>query len=249
MRVSSIRLALVVFSAVCPPLTSPAQSTVHTYVNGQTAGPSNLPYIAIQKTTDVQVLADGNTITRTSETKEARDSQGRTMHQHALQEPSGGGPRYLTDVLDPVNHTNLHWDSTSKQGFLFHMNQPVQTSSASHSTGTTQQETAPKPPAPCRDVPGFEELGTETIAGVSATGTRRTRVIPEGKEGNSKPLTIVDETWTSPELRLTVRQIHDDPRTGRHTLEVTELDRGEPDPALFQPPADYTIKDQNPVSQ
>jgi hypothetical protein len=32
-----------------------------------------------------------------------------------------------------------------------------------------------------------------------------------------------------------------DPRTGNVTTRVTQLDRTEPDPALFQVPADYQI--------
>ena len=36
----------------------------------------------------------------------------------------------------------------------------------------------------------------------------------------------------------------DDPRYGLRTEEVTQLDRAEPDPALFRIPAGYTIREQ-----
>ena len=251
MRVVWNRLALTACFALCLPLSSPAQVHLQTYAGGQLAGTPNLPYTAVEKSTDFQTLADGNTITKTSETREARDSQGRTMHQRSLQFGAGADnpPRTMTDVFDLVTRTNLHWDSGSKQGVVFHMGQPSQVSSGTGGSARALQASNSRTPAPCQDLPGFEKLGTETIAGVSAAGVRRTRTIPEGKEGNSKPLTIMDETWTPPELHLMMRQVHDDPRTGRHTTEVTELERGEPDPALFQAPKGYTIRDQSPASQ
>ena len=56
------------------------------------------------------------------------------------------------------------------------------------------------------------------------------------------------EEWTAPDLRLTVLTIEHDPSIGTRTTELINLDRSEPDPALFQPPPDYTIQDQFPVS-
>jgi hypothetical protein len=38
----------------------------------------------------------------------------------------------------------------------------------------------------------------------------------------------------------------DDPRTGTRITEVTNLDRGEPNPALFQVPEGYTMRDRYP---
>ena len=45
------------------------------------AGVTNRPYSATLKTTFVQKLADGTTITKVRTTKEARDSEARSMHQ------------------------------------------------------------------------------------------------------------------------------------------------------------------------
>ncbi len=93
-----------------------------------------------------------------------------------------------------------------------------------------------------------EDLGTRSIAGVIAKGTRSTRTIPPGEEGNELPLMIVTEFWRSSELGLTLMNISDDPRRGRYTWEVEEISRTEPDPALFTPPADYKIVDDPPPS-
>jgi hypothetical protein len=82
--------------------------------------------------------------------------------------------------------------------------------------------------------------------GVEAKGTRTTRVIPAGREGNDQPITVVHENWISPELRITVMSINDDPRTGTSTMELTDIERGEPDAGLFQVPEGYTVKDRTP---
>jgi hypothetical protein len=62
--------------------------------------------------------------------------------------------------------------------------------------------------------------------------------------GNDQPLVTVSEIWTSPDLKLVVLNTTDDPRTGLRTEELTDLNRSEPDPAVFQVPAGYAIKEQ-----
>ena len=50
-------------------------------------------------------------------------------------------------------------------------------------------------------------------------------------------------------MKLAIRQVQDDPRSGLHTMELTDIERAEPDPALFQVPEGYTVKDQYPQQQ
>jgi hypothetical protein len=88
-----------------------------------------------------------------------------------------------------------------------------------------------------------ETLPTDTIAGVYVEGTRTTEVVPAGAQGNDREITIVAETWTSPDLKITVRQMTDDPRTGKMTVELASIDRSDPDPALFKVPEGYTVMD------
>jgi hypothetical protein len=87
-----------------------------------------------------------------------------------------------------------------------------------------------------------EELGTRDIEGVQATGTRRVVTIEAGAIGNEQPIQIVSERWYSPELKTIVLTRRSDPRTGDHTYRLTNIVRGEPDPSLFQVPADYTVE-------
>ncbi|HWZ44641.1 MAG TPA: hypothetical protein VNW97_14285 [Candidatus Saccharimonadales bacterium] len=81
-----------------------------------------------------------------------------------------------------------------------------------------------------------ESLGTQTIEGVSCEGKRETRTIPAGAIGNDRPIEIVSETWTSPELHALVLRKRNDPRSGVTTYRLTNIKRGEPDASLFQAP-------------
>jgi hypothetical protein len=86
-----------------------------------------------------------------------------------------------------------------------------------------------------------EHLGVQTINGVQATGTRFTRTIPAGAEGNSLPIVTVHETWTSDDLKVPVMVKTTDPRFGTSQTQLTNIVRAEPDPSLFQVPAGYTV--------
>ena len=89
-----------------------------------------------------------------------------------------------------------------------------------------------------------ESLGTQTIEGVVAEGTRMTMTFPEGSMGNDRPITTVTETWTSPDLKTVLLSKVSDPRNGESTTRLTNIVMAEPDPALFQIPAEYPIVDE-----
>jgi hypothetical protein len=98
-------------------------------------------------------------------------------------------------------------------------------------------------PDPALPMPNVEDLGSKSIAGVSATGTRTTITIPAGQIGNDQPIVITDERWYSPDLQVTVQSTHTDPRMGTTTYALQNISRAEPSPTLFQVPADYTVTD------
>jgi hypothetical protein len=88
-----------------------------------------------------------------------------------------------------------------------------------------------------------ESLGTQTIEGIQAEGTRTTFTIPAGQIGNEQPIQVVSERWYSPELQVVVMTRHSDPRTGEEIYKLTNVNRSEPAHQLFEIPADYTIKE------
>lgn len=119
----------------------------------------------------------------------------------------------------------------------------------------------PMPPPPAAAQPGMvmfyrtiggdgelansttEDLGSQTMQGVTVTGTRTTRTIPKGQIGNDAPISIVTEVWTSPELRTVIYSKRTDPRMGVQTFQLTNISRSEPDPSLFAVPTGFTVTD------
>ena len=89
-----------------------------------------------------------------------------------------------------------------------------------------------------------EDLGTQNIEGVEATGTRVTMTIPAGQIGNERPIEIVDERWFSNDLHLFVMTRHSDPRSGETVYRLTNINRSEPDHSLFTVPADYDVNEK-----
>ena len=115
----------------------------------------------------------------------------------------------------------------------------------------------PPPPPPLPGAPGTktfveqtvgrgvvtENLGQQTVEGISATGTRSTTTIPAGAIGNLQPIKVVVEQWFSPDLQVLVLTKHSDPRSGETTYKLQNLVRAEPDRSLFTVPPDYTLKE------
>jgi hypothetical protein len=102
----------------------------------------------------------------------------------------------------------------------------------------------PAPPKSSKYETRKEDLGTMNVEGVEAQGTRTTTIIPADAIGNERPIEIVYERWYSPELKLVVASRHFDPRFGEQTYRLTNINRSEPDPSLFEVPSDYRILNQ-----
>ena len=115
----------------------------------------------------------------------------------------------------------------------------------------------PPPPPPLPGAPGTkaftegiagggvvtENLGQQTVEGLSASGTRSTTTIPAGAIGNLQPIKIVAEQWLSPDLQVLVMTKHSDPRSGETTYRLQNIVRAEPDRSLFTVPPDYRLRE------
>jgi hypothetical protein len=208
---------------------------------GMRAPVTGAPYSAIRTTTRVETLANGSTITHTSQVKEARDSSGKTYLESLPSATEGGQAHSFVRVFDPVNRVSISWSSNSKQANLVHLPEPGQFAgprgmAAGENGGSARFRGN-------SDAVTTESLGSKTINGIVADGARVTRVIPAGKMGNSEALTITHDTWVAQDLKLEVERVDTDPRFGTTTVEVTNLSREEPSPALFQAPAGFAVKE------
>lgn len=218
-----------------------------------------MPYRAEAVTEISQSLADGNRIVRKTSAAVSRDSEGRTRREVNLAAlgplAPHDAPRHVF-IQDPVAGTSfvLEPDSRTarKLGFLREHRKP----GAGVRFEAPVPEGGPGPGAVFRARPHEmgegrwplqkENLGTQVVEGVEATGTRTTVTIPAGEIGNEKPITIVSERWFSPELQVVVSSSHRDPRFGETTYRLTAIVRGEPDRSQFEVPADYTVREGLP---
>jgi hypothetical protein len=202
------------------------------------------PFTATAVGESNRTLADGTKISHKVQSTVYRDAQGRVRKETTL--PAIGplaasdSPKSLVFIHDPVAGT----------GYMLDVNKKIAHKLPSHPQESADANTADSDGAR-KGWAGHagganlvkESLGSQTINGVLAEGTRYTRTIPAGRVGNDKPVTIVNEEWYSPELQLIVQSKRSDPFVGESTYNVTNIQRTAPNAALFAVPSDYTVKD------
>jgi hypothetical protein len=99
------------------------------------------------------------------------------------------------------------------------------------------------PPASGQSV--TKKLGAKDIEGVKAEGTQTVWTIPAGKIGNKNPIDVTRETWTSPDLHVTVYSRYADPRAGESIYRLAAIKRAEPAADLFKLPDGYKVKERH----
>jgi hypothetical protein len=222
------------------------------------------PYAATVINESVQTLADGNRIVQKTTGTTARDSEGRTRNDAPLPmigNMSPTGAPHLVFIVDPVAHASYTLNVDEKTAHVMGGKVLPDMPGAPDVAGAkwfARTSTMPPPPiggpigAMTVTVGGMkadldkeqaesrtEDLGTQVIEGVGAQGTRTTRTIAAGEIGNEKPIEIVTEVWTAPDLKTIVMSKRTDPRSGEQIFRLTNITRSEPDPALFMVPPDY----------
>lgn len=206
------------------------------------------PFSAVAVSETTQTLSDGNHITRKTQSNVFRDSQGRVRREVTLSGfgpvASSGQPKSFVVINDPVAGATfmLHPEqkTAEKTGRPFaRMGGQLQGAMKEKMNAREQREIA-------NGNLKKEDLGTQTIAGVTAQGTRMTRTIPAGQIGNEKPITIVHEIWYSNDLQTTVMSKRSDPWSGETTYTLTNIQRTEPAVSLFAVPSDYTVTERHP---
>jgi hypothetical protein len=198
------------------------------------------PYTATVTSTSVKTLTDGNTIQRTTTGTVARDSQGRTYSQETISGMFGqSGTKVITFISDPV------------AGYVYTLNAETRTATrrALHVPGSSAAGMAGGFRNPDRATGSQSpnvvtaDLGSQVLNGVTATGKSVTHTIPAGQMGNEKPIVSTTETWYSADLQTVVSSKRSDPREGTSTYALTNIQRAEPNAALFTVPSDYSVKD------
>jgi hypothetical protein len=227
------------------------------------------PYQATKVTKSVQTLSDGTVITHETRGLIARDGDGRVredLYQIGFGQVDGHEQdRSLesSTVGDPVSHTILFWTGQDTK-IAMQMQLPNLNMAAGQRPGMDVMLSAPPPPPPPPSSPSgavrpgnlppgaagtpadavhTDSLGQQSLDGMMVTGKRITTTIPLGKIGNDRPIQIVHEEWRSPELKILVRTVDSDPRTGTQTMDLEGVERIDPKESLFHAPAGYKVQD------
>jgi len=171
---------------------------VHAQTGGTLAGtPSanandrvlNAPYSAQRRFTYVKKSADGKIDRTETSGSEARDSEGRTYSAGERQWTYLEGKKSIlkSEMLyrnhDPVANTDTNWDSSSKEAKVIHYPPPAPDEDASRALCPIACLEAMMSAA---GVAVVEKLGTKTIEGVSAEGTRTSHTVPIGEDHNNQ---------------------------------------------------------------
>jgi len=186
----------------------------------------NLPYTAQIVQMDIQTQANGTHVQRETKLVEARDSQGRTWIE-TFDSPDASRPA-MVNLYVPQRRQFIQlspWQKTARV-MTFPGTGPIPT----HGLNPNAVKTT------------VEHLPGQIIHGIYAEGTRTTQVITaDGGKGSG--VVNVEETWVSPTLKVVVlyKFTSTAPGSDQTTAEILRLDRNEPDAALFEIPADYTI--------
>jgi hypothetical protein len=228
------------FSQEASALNPPPYHGVSVYIDGVYVTPvPGAPLTAIVELTCTQALADGSTVLKKTINNIARDSRGRIYNERRqlVSSSFNGDPQILSaHIFDPETRLNLYLAPSTHiarqiiRAAPAPVAEPKSGSSASARNPLVEEE----------------DLGTETIENVLVHGLRKIRTVPATASGTGKAVVVTDEYWYSDELHLNMLVKHDDPRSGQQTVNVTRVDRSEPNPATFQVPAGYKVVDETP---
>jgi hypothetical protein len=196
------------------------------------------PYSAVKVSEHTETLANGTNIHQKWETARLyRDSQGRTRTERFTfagslpihtEEPG----RRLIRICDPVAGYVYVLDIRKHIAHRLKILTPSEASKPDLNESPQHPEIKQ------------EALGKNVIDGVEVAVRQITMTTPEGVDGNDQPLVRVCENQYSEELKLTILSKCSDPRAGDSVTRLENLERTDPDPALFQVPPDYTIVEE-----
>jgi hypothetical protein len=192
------------------------------------------PFTGVQSMTFQQTLANGDRIVRQAHATVYRDSAGRVRIERTIARHESETP--VVTIVDPVAGAAFRLDTATMTATEMKIDRPA---SGFGGGGAGGGRRGPHGPAAARGQE--QDLGTKTIGGVVASGTRTTQTIPAGSVGNEQPILVVRETWFSNDLKMPVIVSVADPRDCDSVTQFSRIVLGEPDAALFQVPSGYTI--------
>jgi hypothetical protein len=213
------------------------------------------PYSANRESSEVQLRIDGTHIPKPKNISRIyRDSQGRTRDERGCGPASDDQEATVVIIRDPVAGVGYVLEMRNRIAHRFSSEsegKPSTASGVSSSVSGTFTATVTDHPSSSDSLKtgpieeSSEPLGTQTIEGLSAEGTRTTYIIPADTQKDNKEIRVVSETWHSSELNTMILRKSMDPRFGEMTWRLIDINLAEPDPSLFKVPAGFKIVDES----
>ena len=211
-------------------------------------------------------LADGNHIHRETHGRMFFDSEGRTRSEMEIQQfGPGSKPMLHILIIDRAEKRTIILDPEHKTATITHFAESansevrVLSRSVARPAGAIFTNPAPSalapvppmlglPPSPGQIHAGMgerstENLGTKTIENFTVTGTRDTFTMAAGTMGNDRPIITTSEHWWSADLKMDLLTIFESPESGKYVRKIVNIRTGNPDPQVFQVPADFTVRE------
>jgi TonB family protein len=180
------------------------------------------PFSATVEINSRQKLADGSVYVLKTINYIARDSRGRTRNEARKMVSASyehEPPLISVHIYDPVSSLDSRLDPDT-----------LIAKRTMHKPPVPEAKSVPVPNAGASDSPvKREDLGTRMFQQMILHGTRQSRSPSD-----------VDEFWYSSDLSIYISRKHQDP-VWEQTIDVTELNRTEPDPSKFIVPTSYKI--------
>ena len=184
------------------------------------------------------IRPNGTTIQMWSQRVIARDKAGRIYNEFRPFVPMA------VSTVPPATSIHLYDPQNRMSEFLYPLRKAYQMTMLNRPPSTDTPDDFASPTAASAQRSDFtrqEDLGNRTIAGFETHGVRVTQVLPAAQSGTGRDVVVTNEYWYAEALRLNLLTRHDDSRTGSVTMTVTQIDRAEPNAALFGVPSDYTM--------
>jgi hypothetical protein len=248
MRNGIIRILALALATLAAPRTSSAQCASINGISGYFPATTNAPFQATMTTTRTPpagALSPANLVTKPD--RVARDSQGRTRSDHFVGEvhvetgPNAGTDvdSYAINICDPVRGASIELDNVNRVATIDHLAPFPGGLFIAGLGGACVVPSIPKSPYFVT-----ESLGNQVIEGFDAQGWRTTMTVPAANSPPGTTLQSITEIWCSEDLRAILLMVFSgSPDRGKIESALTKIERAEPDPALFQIPSGYTVKE------
>jgi hypothetical protein len=164
----------------------------------------------------------------------ARDAQGRIHSENSL---TPGMVEVI--VSDPVGQLSYRYIAGQPASIQLVAANCAQQLNSNVTPAPTPAPAATPPPIPASPAPGKQDLGTQTMQGTLAYGQQQTSYLTI----DNGTVTIQTVDWFSPTLGLNLQETSQTSGQASHTIQIQQLQPGNPDPTLFTLPSGFTLPD------